>query len=222
MYAHLKDLYKGILAIINPPFCVTCKTFAVDADKFLCSSCFLTIEPLVTLDVHVTEKYQVKVFCIGNYKHMLQQLILAKNHGNIAASRLLGQLMWEQTDIQHQPFDYIVPIPLHWTRYAWRGYNQAQEMAEVISTLSKKPMINLLKRSKKTITQFALSKEDRSHNVKSAFAVAKYIDPRLFKDKHILLIDDLLTTGSTLQEATRALLKLKPARISALVAARVP
>ena len=113
----------------------------------------------------------------------------------------------------------IVPIPLHWTRYIARGYNQAFEIASVLALKSKKPVISCLRRVRKTEYQAVLSAEHRKKNIQMAFSVMK--NPEYIEGKHILLVDDLMTTGATLQEATKILLKYKPKKISVVVAARV-
>jgi ComF family protein len=132
----------------------------------------------------------------------------------------MGQLLWEMTSLPHLDYDVIVPIPLHWTRYAWRGFNQAHEIARVISKNKKVPITYLIKRQKQTVYQSAIPSTARIENVKDAFvlndAYAKH-----YKDKHILLVDDLMTTGSTLRSAAKILLKLKPRKITVAVVCRV-
>ncbi|MGK3945895.1 hypothetical protein ABK046_47060, partial [Streptomyces caeruleatus] len=84
------------------------------------------------------------MFAISDYEYPLRSLVQAKQYGNRCASRQLGQLLWEHTPLTQIQFDIIVPIPLHWTRYAWRGFNQSEEMARVVSEYSGKPVVKLL------------------------------------------------------------------------------
>ncbi len=111
-----------------------------------CDECIPLITPVVSVVLPITKKYSMKVFAVSAYKPPLKSLILAKGRSDIVASRELGQLIWDRTYIKHAPIDYFVPIPLHWTRFAKRGFNQAEEMAKVLSQQSSKPVEPLLKR----------------------------------------------------------------------------
>jgi len=165
------------------------------------------------------------VFAVSAYQDPVKNLMLKKFSHDIVASKQLGTLMLNMTSVSDISIDYIIPIPLHWTRYARRGFNQAHEMARVVGRDMKKPVINFLKRNKRTGFQSKLSVEERQMNVKNAFAPAWRF--KIFKrnrdilaGKDILLIDDLCTTGSTLKSAAKVLLEFKPKSITALVACR--
>lgn len=204
---------------IAPPFCSYCKRFLSKRTVF-CVSCEQKIIPVVSITCPLTKTKSMQVFAISGYCEPIKSLILAKSRSDIVASRKLGELLWSMTNIQHKECDYIIPIPLHWTRYAKRGFNQAEEMATIIGRKKNKPVIALLRRTKKTPFQSSLPTSERQGNVASAFIIdAKNQDQ--YRGKHLILVDDLMTTGSTLQEAARELLKLKPASISAVVAARI-
>ena len=209
----------AIRYLIAPPFCAHCKQFLYHT-KPLCQSCTLLINPVVSTTVSVTKKYSVKVFAISGYAEPLKSLILAKRWSKIIASTQLGELIWDMTYIRHTTIDYIVPIPLHWTRYARRGYNQADEIAQVISQKSDKPLLHLLNRTKKTLFQSSIAVKKRHANLHNAFDVHEQYRNKI-ENKHILLVDDLLTTGATLISATRELIKYKPASITAVVACRI-
>ncbi len=212
-------IYNTILTIIAPPFCAYCKEFLIHEFVF-CVQCKSNIIPIVSITRSITKKYSMKIFAISDYKDPLKKLILAKRWGSIAASRQLGQLLCKMSYIKQVNFDYIVPIPLHWTRFARRGFNQAQEIAQVIAEESGKPVINLLKRPKRTTYQSQLTYAERSQNLKNAFLLNK-VATTTYKNKHLLLVDDLMTTGATLQAGARALLQLRPQAITAVVICRV-
>jgi ComF family protein len=114
-------------------------------------------------------------------------------------------------------FDLISPVPLHWTRRISRGYNQSALLARQISSISKIKYKKALYRNKYTQSQAKLSGSERRKNINNAFSVA---DSRLIKDKRILLVDDVFTTGSTLRSAAKELLKANPKSVSILVLAR--
>ncbi len=216
MFEHV---YTQVLNLILPPQCGFCKIFLPQPD-ILCAHCRSRIDPVVSLCMQVTAQYDVTVFAVSAYQDPLKALILSKSYSNIVASNQLGQLMWELTNISQVPFDYIVPIPLHWTRFAKRGFNQAHEMAKVLGTKSGKPVVRLLKRIKMTQFQAALDPRQRLVNVKDAFKLTT-VDADQYKDKHLLIVDDLMTTGSTLRAAARELTALKPASITVIVVCRV-
>src|SRR3989338_7827027 len=158
-------------------------------------------------------------YCI-NYKDPIKKLILAKLYSNRTAALKLGELIWKKTIVKDLDFDCIVPVPLHWSRFFKRGYNQAEVIASVISKKSKKPLLNILKRKKRTTFQFLLSKLDRSKNVSNVFELQSRNVERL-KNKKILVVDDLMTTGATIKIACLELTKARPADIKAVVACRV-
>jgi len=215
----LKKAVNLFLYLLAPPQCAGCATF-LTVRELLCSSCRARIMPIVSKDLIITQKYTMKVLAIGDYHEPLKNLILAKKYGNIAAATALGELIWHMTYVAAIECDYIIPVPLHWTRFAKRGYNQADEMAFVLSTYMQRPVIQLLKRVKMTAFQSSLKHEERLPNVHDAF-VLTCKNKEQFKGKHLLLVDDLMTTGATLQAAARQLRDLNPASITAVVACRV-
>lgn len=179
---------------------------------------------MVSVYLPITPKKSLKLFAISAYKDPLRSLILKKSYSDILSSKQLAKLIFDMTPIEKFNFDYIVHIPLHWTRYAKRGYNQSAVMAKVLGKSLEIPHLNVLKRKKRTIFQSKLSFAKRQLNVKDAFDVRfKYRQEggKFLKDKKILLIDDLCTTGATLKNAARILLKFNPQSISAVVACRV-
>jgi ComF family protein len=219
VYSIITYVVGFIRTIIAPPFCRSCKTF-LNTDAILCDYCIGVIEPVTSTAVRVTVSKSIPVHAIGAYKDPLKYLILAKGWSDRTASYQLGTLLWHNSIVAALSFDCIVPVPLHWSRSLVRGFNQAQIMAQVISDLSNKPVIPLLKRIRATRYQARLSGVHRTVNVREVFA----IDTRYKEwctDKDILIIDDLMTTGATLQEIGKALLPHKPRSIVAVVAARV-
>lgn len=215
----LMSLKNFLFDLVLPPLCAHCKIFLTER-AILCNRCLLTISPITSVSIDISSRYSMKVFAISDYKDPIKSLILAKSSSNIIASNQLGHLIWELTHIRSISFDYIIPIPLHWTRYAKRGFNQAQEIAHVLSENSTKPVTHIIRRVKRTSFQSKLIVEARIGNVADAFELRKTSNQH-FEGKDLLLIDDLSTTGSTLKFAARELIKLKPASITAVVAARV-
>lgn len=212
-------LWKFVTAITAPPLCAYCKTFLIYR-TILCDGCKRRIRPVVSHELVITSTYSVYVFAISDYKDPIRALILAKGYYNLTAARQLGILLWQLTDLQHQQFDYIIPVPLHWWRYAQRGYNQAAHIAYTIQSQSSIPVLHALKRVKSTVRQSELSHDQRADNVQQAFVLRATMHARL-RGKRILLVDDLMTTGATLRVCTQELRKAHPTHISLGVASRV-
>ncbi len=115
----------------------------------------------------------------------------------------------------------IVPVPLHYFRLVRRRYNQAAVLARAVSEIAGVPCAPLaLKRARDTKSQTGLSAEERARNVKGAFTVRKGFAGRL-KDAHIVLVDDVLTTGATAEACARVLKKAGAREVSVLTLARV-
>jgi len=123
---------------------------------------------------------------------------------------------WRQYGAPARP-QQIVPIPLHWSRLWQRGFNQSAMLAEFISKELHLPVCHALKRQRRTSQQAGLSRAARDKNMKNAF---KAICPKQILDQSILLIDDVFTTGNTLQEASNVLLKNGAAEVNVLTIAR--
>lgn len=204
--------------VLFPTVCAFCKKL-IAKESIVCQACVAMLRPIVSAPLVITESTMITVFAVSDYVDPLRMLIQSKNYGNKAVFALLGRMMWQQTSLQYADFDIIVPVPLHWTRYARRWFNQSEELAYAISRQSGKPVVNLLVRKSKTKIQGMLSLKDRQVNVKDIFALSK--DAHLYKNKRILLLDDVMTTGSTLKYASKALLRLRPTKIVGAVICRV-
>lgn len=200
----LKNTYSYIFSIITPPFCYECSMF-LDQETILCDDCWRSVQPVAPTIISLTLQKSIVVHALGTYAFPLKKFILAKNYTHIAASNLLGHALWDRTHISTIHFDYVVPIPLHWTRRCWRGFNQAEEIGNVIAKSAGKKLVHALSRHKRTLFQAQCNKQQRIHNVNNAFTLA--IDKELIKNKTILLVDDLLTTGATIAHAARLLYK---------------
>jgi ComF family protein len=119
-------------------------------------------------------------------------------------------------------YDFIVPIPLHRTRYSERGYNQSEMLANGISLVTKISVSKRkwLKRVRQTPSQTGMTLEEREENVRGAFALSKNGQKEL-KGKRLLLIDDVMTTGATLASAANALATVKPMKVDIFALATV-
>lgn len=115
--------------------------------------------------------------------------------------------------------DQAVPVPLHWRRRLARGYNQAERIARPLAGRLGLPCVQALARHRATPPQSLLGREERLANLRKAFHVPR---PDRVRGLHILLVDDVATTGATLDAAAAALKKAGAAAVTALVAGRTP
>jgi ComF family protein len=117
--------------------------------------------------------------------------------------------------------DLIVPVPLHWRRLLFRRYNQAALLATALGKLSDKPVLpDLLQRRRATVKQGHLSRLGRQRNVKGAFMLREPAR-RHIAGKRILLIDDVITTGATIDGCCRILIRAGAASVDVLALAQV-
>jgi ComF family protein len=114
--------------------------------------------------------------------------------------------------------DAVMPVPMHWSRRVWRGANSPEVLAATIAGRLRIPSVShLLVRRRRTIPQASLSPGRRRANVRGAFAVHPHKD---LVGSHVLLVDDILTTGATLNEAAKTLRKAGCREVSVAVLAR--
>jgi len=123
----------------------------------------------------------------------------------------------EDDRLRTPAFDALVPVPLHATRQRERTFNQAEAIARELSRRAKVPMWRALCRTRYTTTQTRLDREERMENLHGAFRVRQ---PSLVLDRHLILVDDVFTTGSTVEECARALRAAGAASVRALTVAR--
>ncbi|MCB9492737.1 MAG: ComF family protein [Epsilonproteobacteria bacterium] len=216
------SLIASALQFLYPPYCRSCQKL-VPAHDVLCSTCINTLKPVVSLHLPIAKTQTLRIFSVGAYSGALHDLVVKKFSQDTLASKQLGQLIVRFTPVSTMLYDYAVPIPLHWTRYAQRGFNQACEIGAVVAHNLDIPLLPLLRRKKRTLFQSQLGQKQRQQNVADAFAPAWWYSKNIEKyvrGKNILLVDDLCTTGSTLVSAAKVLYKAQPASITAVVAAR--
>jgi competence protein ComFC len=115
------------------------------------------------------------------------------------------------------PFDAIVPVPLHSTRRREREFNQAEVLARLLSAKAGAPMLDCLRRIRNTVTQTRLDRHERMENLRNAFQMRK---TARVNGKHLLLVDDVFTTGSTADECARVLKKSGAATVRVMTVAR--
>ncbi len=208
------------LGFIYPTFCYCCGFFT--DNKLFCSSCEKKIIPIPTYisphKIFVSKEYYIKIFAVSAYIEPLRLLVLRKKYKDRRAAVDMGKIILERTVIKNFDIDYVIPVPLHWTRFFKRGFNQAFEIAKVLGNGINTPVINILKRNRITKFQSKLKGQQREKNLRGAFSVINKVNKNNnISGKNILLVDDLCTTGSTIKNCADALIKYKPKEIMGVV-----
>ncbi|MDQ3938796.1 MAG: hypothetical protein M3253_08985 [Chloroflexota bacterium] len=139
-----------------------------------------------------------------------------KYGGRRAIARPLGRLMREQRAEVLHGAHFVVPVPLHWRRHWNRGFNQAAELAAAIGL----PVLHALRRARPTASQTDLPAEERHANVRRAFSVRERAGRRL-RGACVVVVDDVRTTGATLEACAEALGRAGVSEVRTLTAARV-
>lgn len=222
-----EELFSVILDAVWPRRCSLCGSELMHGERFICGAC---VEELPRTNYHwremnpMAERFAGLVpferatghfFYTreGAFASLVQDFKyrsmpdLAVTVGEIAGRELLMAGFFYQIDA-------IVAVPMHYLKRWRRGYNQAERIACGISGVTGIPVVNVLKARRPHATQTAKTSEERRRNVGGAFKVT---DPSQIEGKHVLLVDDICTTGATLTEAAWVLLgSVEKMRISLL------
>lgn len=231
----IKQLYDYLLDLVYPPVCVNCQA----KDSWLCPDCWHQIKFLPTTvcrscGLVILNDHQS--ICLGCQRlHLqyvdrlrsatlfiddnpIQQAIHSlKYHNHRAVATILGKMLIEAYQRYQLQVDVIVPVPLYSSRIKERGYNHSELLAKELSQTTNLPLNTTnLQRIRFTPAQVTLKAEARRLNVKGAFVCHN----ASFTGQTILLIDDVCTTGSTLEACALALKEAGGASVVALTLAR--
>ncbi len=224
-------MIDDFISLFFPRFCLGCNGTLLKGEKHVCIYCYTNVESTnshLEKDNFIKQKFYGKV----NVSKALAYFVFLK--GGIV-QHLLHNLKYEnQPDLGVElgiryaaellnysevwPFELIVPVPLHRSKLKLRGYNQSEEFAKGLASTLNTPINSALRRIKATTTQTSKSRLERWKNVHQIFEV---IDKEVV-GKHILLVDDVITTGSTLESCVQVLIEAGASEVSvmAIAAAR--
>lgn len=221
----LRAYLKDFLSLIYPNLCPACGTELVANEDIICTDCrynlpqtnfHLQADNIVARQfwgkINVESAYALYYFTKGGKVQNLMHHFKYKGMQKIG--NLLGTIAGEQLskNATFSTIDYIIPVPLHKSRLRERGYNQATCFAEGLAEkLTATVEEHNLVRIKATQTQTHRSRFARFENMKEVFQVA---DADKLKGKHVLLVDDIVTTGSTLEACAIPLLEIPGMKLS--------
>lgn len=231
-----RTLARGALDLLLPLRCLSCDE-RVGTGEGLCPACWSAmsfIEKPVCYRLGTPFSYDIgeeawspraiadpppfeRSRSVAFYQGTAQALVLAlKFGGRRELARPMGLWMRAAGRDFLQPDSLLVPVPLHWSRLLSRRFNQAAALAKVIAEACDAPFApDTLVRIKRTRQQVGLSAGERHKNVRSAFAVGRN-RASLLTSRHVVLVDDVVTTGSTLRACTRTLLGAGAASVDVL------
>lgn len=214
-------MWKTILNLFLPIKCLSCG----QEGNFICPSCFEKI-PL-NQNPPGKLKWTNGLMIASFYENpLVKEAIHCCKYNFIKDLALpLGWLMTRKLNDYPQLMEknpFLIPVPLHQKRLSWRGFNQAELLAREISQQMSLPLAtDILIRTSYSLPQVEVKDSKlRSQNIKGAFRINPESEARNYKNEVIILVDDVCTTGATLEECARTLKPLKPQEIWGLVLAK--
>src|SRR6184192_721654 len=231
------ELFEAATSLLYPPVCTLCSG-KTRAGEYLCEQCEAKAMRIVApFCQQCSEPFEGAIATAFTCAHraiyfdaavaayrgrgIVRQIIHEFKYGRqVHLRHLVARWLCAAFDderLRGRQFDIIVPVPLHSTRQRERGFNQASLLAELLSVEISVPSRPLLGRVRYTTTQTALDRAERMENLRNAFRLRKTATVRNLR---VLLIDDVLTTGSTLSECSRVLKRAGAISVHAAMAAR--
>lgn len=213
----LSQIISRFIEIVLPQFCLICRercphiackdclkaVFPNDHNRCVCCASITSLNTLCGQCLQKPPAFDQAFFCYP-YNQIAKQWIHAfKYHRKLYYARLFAAQLFDV--VQHLDIDAIVAVPLHRKRLLQRGYNQSHEIAKLLAKKMEKPLIkHAVVRIKHTMPQYGLKKKARQMNLQGAFRLKKAIP-----HQKILVIDDVMTTGSTVKALSKPLKKAK-------------
>jgi ComF family protein len=213
MIGYVKRLFTPLVDFVYPPTCLACDEILEEGTAVLCHACWSSIEILTEsnpLYRELEEKFRRSHILHFSSRYVfekdkaLQTLIhYLKYRGHTNIGIVLGKKIGTMLLENGIAADGVVPIPLHPARRRERGYNQSDYLARGLNNILDIPVYHrMLERTRNTPSQTHLTILERQENVRDAFRVVG----NEIKGKHILLVDDVITTGATVISASECLL----------------
>ncbi|NPA34838.1 MAG: ComF family protein [Chlorobi bacterium] len=222
----IRVVSKAIIDFVFPYQCQYCKTILAPQEDVWCTKCRLTIQytnyfnmPLNPV-YHMFSAFKDVVFGGSLWFYDKKSLVANILHElKFMRRKELAQPIGEELgeELRDSPYmpekiDMIIPVPLHPKRLKWRGFNQSEEIAKHVAPIIQAQVVSdVLMRAQETDTQSSKSLSERWSNVSGAFQL---VDPEAIRGKTIMLLDDVITTGTTLSHCLRALEHANPKSIS--------
>jgi len=206
-------------ALIAPPCAICDVVLEHPLRGAVCEACWSSITPLfATFSLATVDR----AHALGAYEGTLREIVHAlKYDGRRSVAPRLSALMANHAHALLRDADAVVPVPLHWRRYRERGFNQSERLARGLG----RPVWHVLRRVRMTRAQVELPAEQRRRNVAGAFSLRplwwRGTPATALKERTVVLVDDVATTGATLMACARVLYAAGAGEVRAVTAARV-
>ena len=235
----ITNFLKRIIRLIYPNYCLSCQ-ININENGYFCSDCYQDLkfisvpkcdicskpiidnisnrqQQILCVDCIANKPNYDKIFTIFAYNYLIKKIIInLKYHRQTSNSKKIAQIIYSNFANDLKNFDLIIAVPLHLTRLRKRHFNQSTLIAKHLAIMLDQKLkfhSKILVKTKNTKPQTILSKKSRIKNLKNAFTVpVKY--RHLVIDKKVLLIDDVITTGTTIDYCSKTLKKFKAKEVA--------
>jgi ComF family protein len=236
-----RSAWRLALDIALPPLCPACRE-PLGGDGGLCATCWSKLsfiappycerlgipfvyDPgpgILSMQAIADPPAYTRARAAVRYDDVARELVHAFKYADrLDLAPVLGRWMAQAGAALLADADALVPVPLHWRRLWARRFNQAAALAEVMSLTARVPTeVDLLRRTRATPQQVGLARSERARNVEGAFRVPPERRAAV-KGRRLVLVDDVLTTGATVDTCARALLRAGARDVDVIVFARV-
>ena len=206
------DFIEAILNLIFPPKCGICHKIG---EGYICQKCLYELEKNIYINTNKN------IFYLFNYRDIIRNKIIDfKFNDKPYLYHMFCEIFVKNKfgcDFVKN-YDIIMPVPMHKIKKMKRGYNQSELFAKGISKMLEIPIgIDSLIKCKNTLMQSSLGKNDRTKNVKNAYKVERL---EKIKNKNVLLVDDIYTTGATIKECKKVLQQANVKNVGVLIIAK--
>jgi ComF family protein len=228
--SYIYDLWDDFISLLFPRLCYACGRHLMRNENLICTECYVVIprtnyhcekdNPVAQLFWGRCMIEKAAAFSYYNKGSRIRNLIhYLKYKGISEIGYELGRIYGLSLEASGftKDIDLIIPVPLHPEKKRIRGFNQSESISMGIADAARLPVdIKSLSRAVVSATQTKRSRYERWTNVEGIFQV---IDPQTILGKHVLLVDDVITTGSTIESCSNELLKIEGVKVSVVALA---
>jgi ComF family protein len=216
----LEGFFRPLRDVLFPPLCVVCENLLTGEEEHVCASCFSAIRPVLETDPTYQDSRR-KLTSTGIISDLvaayyfepggpLQTIVHhVKYNGMTSLGTALGRRLGERVKLDRpgEKVSGIIPVPLHFSKRRERGYNQSEVICRGIASVLDVPVAaSVVLRRVYTQSQTKLNSEERQRNVAGAFSIQRQ-SSFMLKDATLLLVDDVVTTGATMQSCAQVLIE---------------
>ncbi len=214
-------LWNDFISLLFPRLCLACEEPLPKTERCLCLECQVTLPETnfhdklpnrftLRFDGRVQLQAAASLFFFtrkSRTQHLIHQIKYHdKREAAIELGRVLGEKLIKSTAFQG--IDCIIPVPMHPTKQRWRGYNQAEMFANGLADAMKIDVdTTTLRKVKMTVSQTKMSRSERLENTKEVFEV---FNSTVLRGKNVLIVDDVMTSGATLESCAVAITEKTP------------